>query len=53
MLGPIAGTFVDRWEHKRVMIAADLIRAVLVLAIPLVAAIDIWLVYPSCSWSRP
>lgn len=46
LLGPIAGTFVDRWEHKRVMIASDLIRAALVLAIPFAAAANIYLVYP-------
>jgi DHA3 family macrolide efflux protein-like MFS transporter len=46
VLGPIAGTFVDRWEHKRVMIAADLIRAVLVLAIPFAASQNVALVYP-------
>jgi len=45
-LGPIAGTFVDRWEHKRVMIASDLIRAALVVTIPYVAAIGVALVYP-------
>ncbi len=36
LLGPIAGTFVDRWDHKRVMIVSDLIRAGLVLLIPVV-----------------
>ena len=46
VLGPIAGTFVDRWEHKRVMISSDLIRAVLVIAIPFAAAANIYLVYP-------
>lgn len=45
-LGPIAGAFVDRWDQKRVMIASDLLRALLVLLIPVVAAIDIVLVYP-------
>ncbi|MGI8928121.1 MAG: MFS transporter [Candidatus Limnocylindrales bacterium] len=44
--GPIAGTFVDRWEHKRVLIASDLIRAVLVLAIPFAATANVVLVYP-------
>ncbi len=34
LLGPIAGTFVDRWEHKRVLIASDLIRAALVVRCP-------------------
>ncbi len=46
LLGPIAGTFVDRWEHKRVMIASDLIRAVLVIAIPFAAQMNIVYVYP-------
>ncbi len=46
VLGPIAGTFVDRWEHKRVMIASDLIRAALVIAIPLAATQNLYLVYP-------
>jgi MFS family permease len=46
VLGPIAGTFVDRWDQKRVMVVSDLVRALLVLLIPVVAAIDIVLVYP-------
>lgn len=46
VLGPIAGTFVDRWEHRRVMIASDLVRAALVITIPFAAALDIYLVYP-------
>ncbi len=46
ILGPIAGTFVDRWEHKRVMIASDLIRAGLVLLMPVAIEIDVVLVYP-------
>jgi MFS family permease len=46
LFGPIAGTLVDRWDHRRVMIASDLLRAVIVLLIPVAAAIDIVLVYP-------
>ncbi len=46
ILGPIAGTFVDRWEHKNVMVVSDAIRAVLVLLLPLAALIEIMLVYP-------
>jgi MFS family permease len=46
LLGPIAGTFVDRWEHKRVMVASDLIRAALVVTIPFAAVANVWLVYP-------
>ncbi len=46
LLGPIAGTFVDRWDHRRTMIAADLIRGGLVLLIPVAASVELWLVYP-------
>jgi MFS transporter, DHA3 family, macrolide efflux protein len=45
-LGPIAGTFVDRWDHKRVIIVSDLLRAGLVIAVPLAVAIDVIWVYP-------
>jgi MFS family permease len=45
-LGPIAGTFVDRWDHKRVLIVSDVLRAGLVLLLPLAAAVDVILVYP-------
>ncbi|HMV48322.1 MAG TPA: MFS transporter [Blastocatellia bacterium] len=34
--GPIAGVFVDRWNLKRTMIASDLIRAGLILALTLI-----------------
>ncbi|MGO9205294.1 MAG: MFS transporter, partial [Candidatus Limnocylindrales bacterium] len=46
VFGPFAGTFVDRWDQKRVMVASDVIRAGLVLLIPLVAARSLLLVYP-------
>jgi MFS family permease len=45
-LGPIAGTFVDRWDQRRVMITSDLVRGALVLMIPFVTEASIWLVYP-------
>ena len=34
LVGLFAGVFVDRFDRKRIMIAADLIRAVLVFLIP-------------------
>jgi MFS transporter, DHA3 family, macrolide efflux protein len=46
LLGPIAGTFVDRWDHKRVLIVSDLLRAGLVLAIPVAATAGVALIYP-------
>ena len=45
-LGPVAGTFVDRWDQKHVMIVSDLVRAGLVLTLPLIAEANVWLVYP-------
>ena len=46
LLGPIAGTFVDRWEHRTVLIVSDVIRAGLVLLLPIAAAVNVALVYP-------
>jgi len=46
MLGSVAGVFVDRWDRRRTMIAADLGRALVLL--PLLAvhtAGDMWIVY--------
>ncbi|MEU5693180.1 MFS transporter [Actinosynnema sp. NPDC020468] len=46
LLGPIAGVLVDRWDRRRVMIAADLLRAVAVLALlPVREPRHLWLVY--------
>ena len=46
LLSPIAGTYVDRWDQRDVMIVSDLLRAAAVLLIPIVAATNIYLVYP-------
>lgn len=46
LLGPIAGTLVDRWDQREVMVVADLIRAAVVLLIPIAASIDLLLIYP-------
>jgi len=35
LIGPFAGAYVDRWNYKYTMITSDIIRAVLVLLIPL------------------
>lgn len=46
LLGPVAGVLVDRWDRRRVMVAADVLRAAAVLLL-LVARDpgDLWLVY--------
>jgi MFS family permease len=46
LLGPIAGVLVDRWDHQEVMVVSDLVRAAMVLLIPVVAAVNVLLVYP-------
>src|SRR6266852_3197806 len=47
VIGPTAGVVNDRLRRKRVMIAADLVRFVVVLAMLLVRSRSVvWLVYP-------
>lgn len=46
LFGPIAGALVDRWDHREVMIVSDLLRAGLVLLIPLAAVSNLALAYP-------
>jgi MFS family permease len=44
LFGLIAGVFVDRYDRKRIMIAASVIRAILVLLIPFLVPLNIaWL----------
>ncbi|HYI82938.1 MAG TPA: MFS transporter, partial [Acetobacteraceae bacterium] len=46
LLGSIAGVFVDRWDRKRTMVAADLLRAGLLLPLLAVGSPDLlWLLY--------
>ena len=46
LLGPVAGVFIDRWDRKRTMIAADVLRALLVLPCLLVRTPDqVWIYY--------
>lgn len=46
IIGPAAGVLVDRLNRKRLMIAMDLIRAILVLLYLLIRQADqIWLIY--------
>jgi Bacterial protein of unknown function (DUF894). len=45
LLSPIAGTFVDRWDHKEVMVVSDILRAAIVLILRSPVT-NIILVYP-------
>src|SRR5262245_60094732 len=44
LVGPIAGVFVDRWDRRRTMIVADLLRLGLLAALPFAITFSIaWL----------
>jgi MFS family permease len=43
---PIAGTFVDRWDQKQVLVVSDILRAALVLLLPVAILTNVWLAYP-------
>lgn len=46
LLGSVAGVFVDRWDRRRTMIAADLLRAALMLTLLTVHSVRwLWIVY--------
>jgi hypothetical protein len=45
-IAPIAGTFVDRWDLRVTMVVSDLLRAALVLLIPVVAQRNVAYVFP-------
>lgn len=45
-LSPFAGTFVDRWDNKEVLVVSDILRAAVILLIPVAAVTNILLVYP-------
>ena len=47
LFGSLAGVLVDRWDRKLAMIAADLLRAVILLVLLLVPLYGwLWLIYP-------
>ena len=46
LFGPIAGTLVDRWDHREVLVVSDILRAATVLLMPIAAATNVLLVYP-------
>jgi predicted MFS family arabinose efflux permease len=46
LAGPLAGAIADRWDRRRIMLAADLARAAAILPLLLVHRADeVWLVY--------
>lgn len=45
LFGLVSGPLVDRWDRRRTMIAADIIRGCLVLIIPFAVPLGMWAVY--------
>ena len=46
LVAPLAGAFVDRWSRRTVMIATDLVRALIALSLLFVSrAEDLWIAY--------
>lgn len=47
LFSPVAGVYVDRWSRKKTLIATDLLRAGLILLIPLLAGYTdgMWSIY--------
>jgi MFS family permease len=46
LFGPIAGTLVDRWDHREVLVVSDILRAAIVVVMPIAASLNIYLAYP-------
>ncbi len=46
LLAPIAGAYVDRWNHRDVLVVSDILRAAVVLLMPIAAITNVYLVYP-------
>jgi MFS family permease len=48
LFGPVVGVLVDRWERRRLMLVADVVRAVLVALVPvlyLLNLLQLWHLY--------
>ena len=45
LFSPIAGALVDRWDQKQVLVVSDILRAALVLLVPVAIGINIWIAY--------
>lgn len=45
LFGMVAGAFVDRWERRRTMLVADILRMLLVLVIPFVVRFGVGAAY--------
>jgi DHA3 family macrolide efflux protein-like MFS transporter len=46
LLAPIAGTYVDRWDQKQVLVVSDILRAAAVMLVPVAILYNVWFAYP-------
>ncbi|RLT39517.1 MAG: MFS transporter [Chloroflexi bacterium] len=46
ILSPIAGAYVDRWNTKQVLVVSDILRAAVVLLIPVAVLVNVAFAYP-------
>jgi MFS family permease len=45
LFSPVAGALVDRWDQKQVLVVSDILRAALVLLVPVTISINVWFAY--------
>jgi MFS family permease len=45
LFSPVAGALVDRWDQKQVLVVSDILRAALVLLVPVALSINVWIAY--------
>lgn len=45
LFGSVAGVYVDRWDRRRLMIAVNLVQAVVLLPLLLVDQLGLWIIY--------
>ncbi len=45
LLGSVAGVYVDRWDRRRLMVAVNLIQALIILPLLLIDQLGLWVIY--------
>lgn len=48
IFGPFIGVLIDRWDRRKIMLGADLIRSILVVSVPILhlfGVLEIWMLF--------